>query len=141
MAEMSRELIEAGLGWRYTPPRVAALIADADTVALVACEASQLLGFAIMQFGDERAHLTLLCVRPEAQRRGVGRRLIEWLLASAQVAGIASVQVELRADNPAALAFYRRLGFIETQMLPAYYNGQLAARRMLLRLRADAALH
>ena len=26
---MSRELIEAGLGWRYTPPRMAALIASA----------------------------------------------------------------------------------------------------------------
>lgn len=137
MAEMSRALIEAGLGWRYTPRRVAALIGDPETIALVACDDVQLLGLAVMQFGDERAHLTLLCVQPVQQRRGVGQRLIGWLLTSARVAGIASVQVELRADNAAALAFYRRLGFIETQMLPAYYSGHLAARRMQLRLRAD----
>jgi [ribosomal protein S18]-alanine N-acetyltransferase len=140
LAEMSRSLIEGGLGWRYTPPRVAALIGDPETVALVACDGGHIRGFAIMQFGDERAHLTLLCVQPAQQRQSVGRRLIEWPLASARVAGIASIQVELRADNAGALAFYRRLGFIETQMLPAYCNGQLAARRMLLRLRADAAL-
>ena len=30
--------IEAGLAWRYTPRRMNALIADADTVALVACD-------------------------------------------------------------------------------------------------------
>ncbi len=137
MAEMSRALIEAGLGWRYTPRRVAALIGDPETIALVACDDVQLLGLAVMQLGDERAHLTLLCVQPVQQRRGVGQRLIGWLLTSARVAGIASVQVELRADNAAALAFYRRLGFIETQMLPAYYSGHLAARRMQLRLRAD----
>ena len=138
LAEMSRELIEAGLGWRYTPSRVAALIGNRDTVALVAHDASRIQGFAIMQFGDERAHLTLLCVQPAQRLRSIGRRLIEWLVASAQVAGIASIQVELRADNLAALAFYRRLGFSETQLLPAYYNGQLSARRMMRQLRQDA---
>ena len=36
MAQMSRDLIEAGLTWRYTPARVAALIRDAETMALLA---------------------------------------------------------------------------------------------------------
>jgi ribosomal protein S18 acetylase RimI-like enzyme len=136
MAEMSRELIEAGLAWRYTPPRMAALIRDPDTVALVACDGARIQGFAVMQFGDEHAHLALLCVRPTQQRRGIGRRLHDWLLASAQVAGITSIRLELRADNAAALAFYQRLGFAETQLVPGYYDGQIAARRMSLALRA-----
>lgn len=135
MAEMSRELIEVGLGWRYTPRRMAALIGDPETVALVACDASSIQGFAIMQFGDENAHLTLLCVRPTQRKRGIGRRMNEWLVESARVAGIASVQLELRADNAVALAFYRRIGFTETQWVPGYYGGQFAARRMVLQLR------
>lgn len=136
MAEMSRRLIEAGLGWRYTPRRMAELIGHADTVALVAHDAARLQGFAVMQFGDEHAHLVLLCVQPLQQRRGIGRRLTEWLLATARVAGIASIGLELRADNTAALAFYRSLGFAETQFVPAYYDGQIPAQRMTLRLRA-----
>jgi len=136
MAEMSRRWIEAGLGWRYTPQRMAALIGDADTVALVAHDATRIQGLAVMQFGDERAHLVLLCVQPAQRRRGLGRRLMAWLLASARVAGIESVGLELRADNAAALAFYRSLDFTPTQQVAAYYDGQIAAQRMSLRLRA-----
>ena len=134
MAGMSRRLIEAGLGWRYTPQRMASLIGDRETVALVAHDASRLQGFAVMQFGDARAHLVLLCVEPSQRQRGIGRRLTEWLLDSARVAGIESIGLELRADNAAALAFYRRLGFAQTQLLPGYYEGQIPARRMTLRL-------
>lgn len=135
MAEMSRDLIEAGLAWRYTPPRMARLIDDRETVALVACDASRIQGFAVMQFGDEHAHLSLLCVRPAYQRRGIARCLIEWLVASARVAGTVAIRLELRADNVAALALYRGMGFAETQLKPGYYDGLVAARRMALSLR------
>jgi ribosomal-protein-alanine N-acetyltransferase len=139
LARMSRDLIEAGLGWRYKSPRMTALIGDPETVALVACDGPRIQGFAIMSFGDQHAHLVLLCVRPTQQRRGIGRLLHEWLLKSARVAGIESIRLELRADNAAALAFYRHLGFAQTQIVPGYYDGQVAARRMTLRLSADAA--
>ena len=138
MAEMSRTLIEAGLAWRYTPRRMAALIADKDTVALVAHDASRIQGFAVMQFGDEQAHLVLLCVQAALRQRGIGRRLTQWLLESARVAGMACVGLELRADNAGAMAFYRRLGFSPLQEVAAYYDGSVSARRMRLQLRTPA---
>ena len=140
MAEMSRDLIESGLEWRYTPRRMAALIDDAESSALVAGDASGIQGFAIMQFGDERAHLSLLCVRPGQRRLGIARCLHHWLVDSARVAGSASIQLELRADNAVALLFYQRLGFTERQTVPNYYGGHLAARRMVLQLRPDIAI-
>ena len=136
MAEMSRELIEAGLRWRYIPTRVAALIAEPETSAVVAWGVHRMLGFAVMSFGDETAHLVLLCVQTNRQHAGIGRRLVEWLTHSARVAGIATIRLELRADNESAALFYRRLGFIETQTVPGYYGAEIAARRMELRLRA-----
>ena len=138
MALMSRELIETGLGWRYTPLRMAMLMRDANTVALVATEATaaaSIAGFAVMQFGDERAHLMLLCVQAAQQRRGIGRRLLAWLTLSAQVAGIAKIQLELRADNHQALAFYRQQGYGEDGLIECYYGGTVAARRMACLLR------
>lgn len=139
LAEMSRQLIETGLGWRYTPARMAVLIEHPETVVLIAHEAAHIQGFAVMRFGDEHAHLLLLCVQPALRQRGIGRRLVAWLLESAHVAGIESVALELRADNAAALTFYGRLGFTETQLVPAYYDRRIPARRMALRLRAANA--
>jgi ribosomal-protein-alanine N-acetyltransferase len=136
MAVMSRDLIEAGLPWRYHTAHMLRLMADDETIALVAHDADAIQGFAVMQFGDERAHLVLLCVRPALQRRGIGCRLVDWLLASARVAGTARVQLELRADNPAAHRFYRKQGFEDSAWLPGYYDGLVAARRMALALRA-----
>jgi ribosomal protein S18 acetylase RimI-like enzyme len=132
MSSMSRDFIEAGLGWRYTPQRIAALIDDRETVALAACDAAGLHGYAVMQFGDERAHLVLMCVAPAWRRQGVGRRLIEWLLASARIAGMASIGLELRVDNGDAGAFYGALGFTDTTVVPGYYEGRVSARRMQL---------
>ena len=141
MAALSRELIETGLGWRYTPARITALIQDCDTIALAACSSAGLHGFAVMQFADTTAHLTLLCVQPAWQRRGIATRLLGWLLESAQVAGIASIGLELRADNAAAHAFYRGLAFGDGQRVADYYGAGIDAQRMVRRLRPapDAA--
>lgn len=135
MAAMSRDLIEGGLSWRYTPRRIGALMADEETMALVACDdVGAVQGFAVMQFGDETAHLVLLCVRAARQRRGIGGRLVEWLLQSARVAGTTRIAVEMRADNAAAFAFYRRLGFVETRVVRGYYDERVDARCMALDL-------
>ncbi len=131
LALMSRDLIEAGLDWHYRPDRVRRLIDDPDTVVLVACERECVVGFAIMAFGDEHAHLVLLAVHPTHQRRGIGRRMMRWLLESAMTAGIASVHLELRVSNELARVFYRTLDFTEVILVPGYYCCREAALRMV----------
>jgi ribosomal protein S18 acetylase RimI-like enzyme len=135
LAVMSRDLIEAGLGWVYRTERFARLIANDDTVALVARANDRPVGFAVMEFGDERAHLIVLAVSPAHQRNGIARRMIAWLLKSAVTAGMTSVHVELRADNEPAFALYRSLGFSETLRVPGYYRGRETAIRMIRMLR------
>jgi [ribosomal protein S18]-alanine N-acetyltransferase len=149
IALMSRDFIEAGLGWKYDAARVMRAIRDRETLAVVACEGAKgaaaggrgaITGFAIMEFGDERAHLVLLAVRPSHRRLGIGQRLLEWLLESARVAGMASIHLELRSNNDAARRFYRAMGFYETVLVPGYYRSgegrKEGALRMLRVLRA-----
>jgi [ribosomal protein S18]-alanine N-acetyltransferase len=138
IAVMSRDLIETGLGWSYPPQRIATLLADRETVSLVARRGAALAGFGIMSFGDDYAHLVLLAVRPALRRRGVARRVLEWLIESAVTAGMTSVHVELREQNEHAYAFYRALGFSETLRLAGYYRGRETAIRMLRVLRSAA---
>lgn len=136
LALMSRDLIETGLGWEYRAPRIANFIASPDAVTLIARAGERRVGFALMTFGEERAHLVLLAVLPSYRRRAVATRMLEWLLQTAAVAGASSIHLELLADNAAARAFYRALGFAETLRLPGYYKGRKAAVRMIRVLRA-----
>jgi ribosomal-protein-alanine N-acetyltransferase len=136
LALMSRDLIEAGLGWEYRPERMSELIGARETVTLVAQDCGRCVGFAVMTFGEERAHLVLLAVRPTHRRRGVASRMIAWLMDSAAAAGTASIHLELIDDNAAARAFYRANGFTETLRLPGYYRGRKAAVRMVRVLRS-----
>ncbi|MEO5702223.1 MAG: GNAT family N-acetyltransferase [Casimicrobiaceae bacterium] len=135
IATMSRDLIEAGLGWSYRTERIVGFIRAADTVVLVARRGRHRVGFAIMTFGEHRAHLVLMAVYPAYQRRGVGQGLVEWLVESARVAGVTAVEVELRADNRAAHALYARLGFEPVSRIDGYYSGRESALRMVRILR------
>ncbi len=135
IAAMSRDLIELGLGWKYDASKVTRLIADRDVLTLVACDRIGLAGFAIVQFGDDRAHLVLLAVRPRCQRQGVARRMVQWLFASAMAAGMADISLELRTGNEPARAFYRSMGFADAGMVNHYYREHEAALRMLRVLR------
>ena len=132
---MSRDLIECGLGWHYRTERVTALLNDPETVTVVADDGSRTVGFAIMAVGDERAHLVLLAVRQSYQRRGIGARMARWLVQTAAAAGMASVDVELRAGNEGAYTLYRVLEFAETQRVDGYYRGRETAIRMVRLLR------
>ena len=130
IANLSRDLIEYGLRWRWTPVRVAASIRAADVNVLVACARAEIAGFAIMRYGDDDAHLDLLAVALPYRRTGVGRQLLEWLEKCAVVAGIFSVALEVRAANEGAQLFYKRMGYRELVNLPGYYQGMEAAIRM-----------
>jgi ribosomal protein S18 acetylase RimI-like enzyme len=62
--------------------------------------------------------------------------MVEWLVESAKVAGIASIHLELRAANAVARSFYKSLDFTESAYIPGYYRGREMALRMMRVLRA-----
>ena len=138
IARLSRDRIEQGLGWSWTAPRVLRSIRDRETNAVVALDGDLMLGFGIMKYRDDEAHLLLLAVRADHERRGVGRAMLQWLEASARVAGIGQVQLEARASNAAARAFYRLQGYREIQAVAGYYQGREACVRLAKDLQETA---
>lgn len=135
LAEMSRDLVEQGLGWSWTPIRIHKKIRCPNNVVLVARQAAQPVGVAVMYFDIEEARLNLLAVAKAYRRRGVGRRLVEWLEQSAVVAGITTVYLEVRAGHLDTHKFYQRLGYRQIEYLPGYYSGRESALRMARDLR------
>jgi len=130
IANMSRNLIERGLRWSWTPKRVLASIRTANVNVLVARIDGRIAGFAIMRYGDDVAYLDLLAVAPRYQRAGLGQRLVEWLEKCAVVAGIFNITLEVRTANDAARRFYERMGYHVLARLPGYYQGVEDAFRM-----------
>ena len=122
LAAMSKRLVEAGLEHCWTVERIERHLRHEDSVVLVSRVGGSVGGFAIMQYGDEAAHLNLLAVEPVHQRRGIGRRLVEWLEETARVAGSFTIRLEVRASNVGGCAFYRRLGYRETGEVRGYYQ-------------------
>ena len=127
IARLSRYEIEYGLRWRWTPRRVRDAISDVDTTVLVASVDGELAGFAIMRFGDDEAHLFLLAVERFFRRSGIATRLLDWLEASCQTAGIALLRLEVRRDNRGARRFYESRGFHLIGHRPRYYDGRESA--------------
>jgi ribosomal-protein-alanine N-acetyltransferase len=97
---------------------------------LTAWVGDHLAGFAIMQFYAEHAHLNLFAVDPQYRRFGIGRKLLVWLEETARVGGIFTINLEVRANNGGARAFYRTLGYQEVRAIPGYYSGRESAIRM-----------
>jgi ribosomal protein S18 acetylase RimI-like enzyme len=134
VAEMSRDLIEQGLTWSWTPARVQHFITGPESSVVVARREGRIAAFAIMHFGDDVAHLNLLAVAPEHRRQGLGRRLMGWLTETAIEAGVFRINLELRLRNEPARIFYERLGFDQLGIVQGYYQGREPALRMSRRL-------
>jgi ribosomal-protein-alanine acetyltransferase len=130
IANMSRVLIEYGLHWRWTTKRVEASIRAANVNVLVARIDHRIVGFAIMRYGDDDAHLDLLAVAPAYRRLGIGCQLLAWLEKCAVVAGTFRITLEVRSSNRGARAFYRRMGYRALNLVPGYYQSIEAAVRM-----------
>ena len=115
--------IEHGLEWRWGPQRVSKAIADPETNVAVAVNEGTMVGFGIMKYDDDVAHLLLFAVREDARRHGIGSALLIWLEQVAHVAGVRRFVVEARHDNVGARAFYLRHGYRELATVRRMYYG------------------
>jgi [ribosomal protein S18]-alanine N-acetyltransferase len=130
IAAMSLAFIEHGLRPAWSAARILRHVRHPESVVLVAERGRRIVGFAIMDFGDDTAHLNLLAVTPSERRRRLGERLVAWLEETALTAGTFIVELELRAGNPAARAFYESLNYAEVARISGYYQGVEDAVRM-----------
>jgi ribosomal-protein-alanine N-acetyltransferase len=136
LAVMSQRFVESGLVPAWSAARIRWHTRHPESVVLTARIHVTPIGFAIMRYGEDVAHLNLLAVDPAHRRRGVGRSMLRWLEESALTAGTFIIGLELRARNEAARAFYRALGYRELGEIPGYYQGVESALRMVRDVRA-----
>jgi ribosomal-protein-alanine N-acetyltransferase len=79
------------------------------------------VGFAMAQLAADEAEILTLGVDPDWQRKGIGRRLVDGVVRAVQRAEAKKLFIEVAADHDAALALYRRAGFLGTGLRRGYY--------------------
>jgi len=72
--------------------------------------------------GPDEAWVNNVAVRRDRQRQGLGRALLENLLAEAGRRGVRTVLLEVAADNAAAQKLYARYGFDVVGVRRGYYQ-------------------
>ena len=86
--------------------------------------ADRVSGYAILSIAAGEAHILNLCVDPAYRALGYGERLLEEILLRARGAAVREVFLEVRPSNEAAIALYRKKGFVQIANRPAYYQAQ-----------------
>lgn len=62
-------------------------------------------------YDGHRGWINYLGVDPDAQRRGVGRRMMRHAEAALRERGCPKINLQVRASNDAVVRFYERLGY------------------------------
>ena len=81
-----------------------------------------LVGYGGLKMVLDEADVTNICVHPDYRRLGIGRDLLEAMLAMAGKRGIRRIYLEVRVSNQAAIHMYEEAGFKETGRRRGFYE-------------------
>jgi [ribosomal protein S18]-alanine N-acetyltransferase len=91
-------------------------------VCRVVTVGKQVIGYGVMSVGAGEAHILNLCVGAPYRSRGLGKRLLEYLLERGAAAGMAEAFLEVRPSNTIAIRLYLSLGFEQVGTRRGYYQ-------------------
>jgi len=94
-------------------PRQHLLLAELDGEV---CGMVSLYALYSLAHGCDLARITAMVVEPDAQRRGIGRRLLREAEALARRTGVARIEVTSNSRRDDAHAFYRGCGYSDDSL-------------------------
>lgn len=100
---------------RIAPGELEALLADPAVTMLVARDGETLTGcVAVTRKSAALAYLGMLCVAPDLQSAGLGRRLLDAAEDLARTDGIAAMEMTVIDSRDNLIAWYKRRGYLRT---------------------------
>ena len=89
---------------------IAEKLAIDDLIFVVECD-ENIIGACMAGYDGHRGWLYAVAVDKEFQRRGVGKELAKYAIASLKKIGCGKVNLQIRAGNSEVEHFYKSLGF------------------------------
>lgn len=109
-------------GEAWTRAQLLGVMALPGIHLLLAEMGDEAAGFALVRSVMDEAELLLLGVAPEHRRSRIGSALIEQVVRDCAAAGVVTLHLEVRSNNPAIL-FYTRHDFTKCGERRNYYRG------------------
>jgi len=97
-------------------------MSGSERLVLVAAQDSRVLGFVVASVATEEWELENIAVAPAAQLRGIGRGLMQSLIARAWQAKAMEIRQEIRASNTIAQRLGQSVGFLQEGRRRNYYR-------------------
>jgi ribosomal-protein-alanine N-acetyltransferase len=133
LAEMHAESFPANQAWGVSA--ITLMLGLPGHFGLLAARQDQPLGFALGRAQADQAEILTIAVRPGARGQGVGRALVNALLAEAAKRGALELFLEVAEPNAAARALYAGAGAKEVGRRRRYYAD--GADALVLRLSVE----
>jgi len=127
----------------YEFPWTSAIFRDCLRVGYccwIAALGDELVGHAVMSVAVGESHILNVCVRPDMQGQGLGRRLMHRLMGLARAHQADTAYLEVRPSNRVALGLYASLGFNQVGVRRSYYPAR-SGREDALILAKELRLH
>ena len=106
----------------WSEKSVAGELDNPQALWLVAMEGDRLAGYVGSQTVMDETDMMNLAVAPQFRRQGVGKALVNALVASLKELGSRCLTLEVRDSNGPARALYAKLGFAEVGRRRGYYR-------------------
>ena len=100
------------------------------SVFLVAISEGKIVGYALAFHNKAYAEIDSIAVAPAQRGKGVAVALLKRVIGSLGRRRFASVSLNVRLDNEAAIRLYRKLGFQRVRRINGYYEDGAPAWRM-----------
>lgn len=84
----------------------------------------QFIGYVILSIAVGEAHILNICLDPSYKGKGLGRKFLEEVLVIAKKKNAASVFLEVRPSNAAAVNLYKKAGFKQIGQRKNYYPAE-----------------
>lgn len=85
-------------------------------------ESGRVAGYIIFWVVEETMELHNIAVAPEFKKRGVGKQLMQFMMATAKERNVEEVFLEVRASNRRAIEVYEGFGFERISVRKNYYD-------------------
>lgn len=89
---------------------------------VVATNDGAVIGYVGAQIVPDEADMMNLAVDAQYRRQGIGKALVEHLIASLQERMVRSLTLEVRVSNAPAVSLYEGMGFLTVGRRPNYYQ-------------------
>lgn len=89
--------------------------------AWVLLQQQTIVGYALMMIVLDEAHLLNISIAKHHQKQGLGKYLLEHMIAMAKRHHAANMFLEVRTSNQSAISLYEHMGFCEMAVRRGYY--------------------